>query len=45
MRSAMALFFGGSTQRSEALAQQQRTDAALKALALAYVVTKLVPIR
>jgi hypothetical protein len=44
VRSAMALFFGGKEQRSEALAQQQRTDAALKALALAYIVTKLVPL-
>lgn len=44
VRSALALFFSKGTGRSAALAQQQRTDAALKALALAYVVTRLVPL-
>jgi hypothetical protein len=43
VRSALSLFFGRQG-RSEAVAQQQRTDAALKALGLAYLMTKLVPL-
>jgi hypothetical protein len=43
VRSAVALFFG-KQGRSEAVAQQQRMDAALKALGLAYLMTKLVPL-
>ena len=45
VRSAVALFFGSKQSRSEAIAQQQRTDAALKALGLAYLITRLVPLQ
>jgi hypothetical protein len=44
VRSALALFHGGREGRAAALAEQQRTDAALKATALAYLVTRLVPL-
>lgn len=44
LRSALALFYGGREVRTSALIQQQRTDAALKARALAYLVTRLVPL-
>ncbi|MEQ1502947.1 MAG: hypothetical protein ABMB14_11990, partial [Myxococcota bacterium] len=44
VRSALSLFFGKSGTRSAAVAQQQRTDAALKALGMAYLVTRLVPL-
>jgi hypothetical protein len=43
VRSAMALFLGKG-DRSAAMAQQQRTDAAVKAFGLAYLLTRLLPV-
>ncbi len=43
VRSALSLFLGADRVQA-GIAQQQRTDAALKALALAYLLTRLLPI-
>ncbi|MEQ1567460.1 MAG: hypothetical protein ABMA64_17590, partial [Myxococcota bacterium] len=45
VRSALALFFGDPAARAHALGQQQRADAAVKAFGLAYVVTRLLPVK